>query len=112
MESKQDTRYNGWENYETWLVKLWLDNNHPTYDLYHEWLNDAKEQAVIEDRDNHSEFLTIEDDTKRILADTIKEWIEGNNPLNDTANFYTDLLNAALSEVNYFEIAENIMSET
>ena len=108
IESK---KYNGWKNYETWNIKLWLDNDHPSYDLYHEWLNDAKEAAIIEDKENHSEFLTIEDHTKRILADKIKEYTEENNPLNDTANVYTDLLNSALSEVDYYEIAENIMTD-
>ena len=108
IESK---KYNGWKNYETWNIKLWLDNDHPSYDLYHEWLNDAKEAAIIEDKENHSEFLTIEDHTKRILADKIKEYTEENNPLNDTANVYTDLLNSALSEVDYYEIEENIMSD-
>lgn len=92
---KQDTRYNGWKNYETWAVKLWLDNAHPN--LYHEWLEDAKKQ-----KDNQ--------DHTRILADIIKEWIEENNPLN-TANLYADLLNAALSEVDYREIAESLASE-
>lgn len=93
---KQDTRYNGWKNYETWAVKLWLDNDH--YDLYHEWLEDAKKQ-----KDNQ--------DHTRILADIIKEWIEENNPLN-TANLYADLLNAALSVVDYREIAESLVNET
>ena len=26
-----DSTYNGWKNYETWNVKLWLDNEQGTY---------------------------------------------------------------------------------
>jgi hypothetical protein len=28
--SEKDARYNGWTNYETWAVKLWIDNDEAT----------------------------------------------------------------------------------
>ena len=28
-----DTSYNGWENYETWNVALWINNNEALYNL-------------------------------------------------------------------------------
>jgi hypothetical protein len=28
-----DISYNGWENYETWNVALWINNNQYLYDL-------------------------------------------------------------------------------
>tara|TARA_B100001093_G_scaffold203433_1_gene195472 strand:- start:305 stop:610 length:306 start_codon:yes stop_codon:yes gene_type:complete len=31
--SMTDTTYNGWTNYETWNVALWLDNDRYYYDL-------------------------------------------------------------------------------
>ena len=92
----QDNRYNGWKNYETWAVISWLENDHLTYDIYNEWL-----EYGYKDNQDHA----------RTLADTIKEWIQQNNPLNN-ASLYTDLLNAALSEVDYYEIAEFLLNET
>ena len=49
----------------------------------------------------------------------LKNWIDEDNPLSgdnvrhsaDTAGLYTDLLNAALSEVNWREIAENWLED-
>jgi hypothetical protein len=32
--------YNGWTNYETWLVKLWIDNDEGSY---HYWTERARE---------------------------------------------------------------------
>ena len=28
-----DTSYNGWENYETWNVALWINNDQGLYDI-------------------------------------------------------------------------------
>lgn len=28
---RTDTQYNGWKNWETWNVALWLSNDHPLY---------------------------------------------------------------------------------
>jgi hypothetical protein len=39
------------------------------------------------------------------------DWIEQLNPLADEANLFSDLINAALGEVNWYEIAETFLSE-
>ena len=33
MVVEQDTTYNGWKNYETWNVILWLDNDEGLYNI-------------------------------------------------------------------------------
>ena len=32
-----DTSYNGWTNYETWNVSLWLRNDEPLYRIAQMW---------------------------------------------------------------------------
>jgi hypothetical protein len=41
------------------------------------------------------------------IADTLKDYIEEMNPLSNDASMWSDLLGAALSEVDWFEIAEH-----
>jgi hypothetical protein len=31
-----DKGYNGWSNYETWNVKLWIDNDEGSYEMWRE----------------------------------------------------------------------------
>ena len=84
--------YNGYSNYQTWCVSLWLDNEQYTY----ESIRDAAKITT----------------TKYGLAAFIREYVNAEHPLADQASMFTDLLDHALANVNYEEIAENIMSES
>lgn len=95
--------YNGYTNYETWAVNLWLQNDQGLYNTIKEFVNDAKENSEA------SEYLTKEQETVYALENTIKEFIEESAP--EVEGVWADLLNAALSEVNWKEIAENWLSE-
>lgn len=93
--------YNGWTNYETWNVKLWMDNDEGSNSY---WVERA--EALVEKCGNSEEDRA---DAATGLAEEIKDQFEESNPLPDSG-VYTDLLNAALSEVNWFEIAESYVS--
>jgi hypothetical protein len=97
------TTYNGWSNYETWAVKLWLDNDEGTYNY---WSDRAKE--IIRDP-RLSEYLTIEQTARQDLADELKREHEENAP--EVSGVFSDLLNAALSEVEWSEIAESMLAD-
>jgi hypothetical protein len=87
--------YNGWKNYETWLVALWINNDQGTQEIA---LDMARQYKGME----HENYE---------LSHALKDWIEEQNPLSDNADLFTDLLNAALSEVDWYEIAESFFED-
>jgi len=88
-----DERYQGWTNYETWAVKLWIDNEESSQEYWN--------GRAIEIQSKHQ---TLD------LADELKEAFDESNPLEE-ADVYTDLLNSARSEVDWYEIAESIIKD-
>lgn len=91
--------YNGWTNYETWLVKLWMDNEQGTQEYFNEQADEVLERDP-DDEDN---------DRIRTLAEIIKEQHEESLP--KLEGFAADLMNAALSEVNWEEIANSLIED-
>ena len=94
-----DKKYNGWNNYETWATALWIDNDYGSYQYRCELVEQVKKEH--EEKENR----------ENCLASNLKDWIESQNPIADSANLFTDLLNSALSEVDWQEIAENFLAE-
>jgi hypothetical protein len=41
----EDKRYNGWANYETWAVNLWIDNCQGTQEYWNERAQEALQRA-------------------------------------------------------------------
>jgi len=104
----EDKRYNGWTNYETWNVALWIDNDQSSYSQRQELAQQAWDDAESE-RGYSSQ--TREDSAKYLLSKALESWIEEDNPLASDASLFSDLLSAALSEVNWYEIAENFLED-
>lgn len=96
--------YNGWKNYETWCFKLWLDNDESSHNYWTERAREYHKESLENGRSN--DYWTNEEFAQFNLADQLKEWAEENNPLGDDASMWTDLLNAALSEIDWVEIAQ------
>jgi hypothetical protein len=95
-----DKRYNGWTNYETWCVKLWLDNDQETYNYWYDMAMEAW-------HDNDKEL----EPAAHVLRKQLKDEINEANPLAEDASMFSDLLSAALSEVNWYEIAETYLED-
>ena len=84
------TDYNGWTNYQTWVINLWLNNDSGTCDYILELADEALETEY----------------PKATLMDSIKEYIEEYNPITE-ASLYSDLMQSAIDSANYYEIAEH-----
>lgn len=85
--------YNGWENYETWNVALWIGNEQYT---------DEQARELCDGLDKYD------------AGQELKEFVESMpdvEPVLENASMASDLLGAALSEVNWSSIAEHYIDD-
>ena len=107
----EEKTYNGWTNYETWAVNLWIDNDQGSYTYWREQAGSHYENVA--DCDSVHEGLWSHRSAARSkLAEQIKDEFEDASPLADQANVYSDLLTAALGEVDWHEIADHLLNDT
>jgi len=104
LKKRAGDGYQGWTNYETWSVNLWLTSEPDTVSTIDGVIDELKTNAPGED---DIDDQGIKEDMVYKLSEWIKDYVEDNSPLNDQASMYSDLLNGAISVVNYREIAEN-----
>ena len=98
--------YNGWTNYETWLVALWLDNEQGSYDYWRE--------AALEAYRSPAENRYMDPDARRrlTLVERLRTEIKDEGiPDELSSGLYSDLLNAALSEVDWYDLARHYLDE-
>ena len=93
-----EREYNGWTNYETWVVKLWIDNDQGSQEY---WLHAARQAR------KHN--VTNPDAARYELQELLKDEHEEQSP--EVVGVYADLLNASLCEVNWREIAKNLLTD-
>lgn len=94
----------GFENDETQLVALWIDNTQETLD---HWLNIAERAYIDSDENEYLDDLTRAQFT---LARFMEEEYEGGAPdLNN--DFYQQLFDAAFERVNWRELANHYLEK-
>jgi hypothetical protein len=109
MERKE---YNGWTNYETWCVNLWMSNDEGSDGYYREIAQEIYDESEQEDRADGSPLFTREEVATRILSDRLKdEHEERQSELTGITGVFADLLSGALSEVDWYEIAEHYIED-
>lgn len=93
--------YNGWTNYETWLVNLWITNDQGSYEVSQDMAREAWEERQA------SAYATAEQEAKYVLAGKIKDWVEEmvDHEVVSPSGLVRDLVTGALGEVNWGEIA-------
>ncbi len=102
-----DKKYNGWTNYETWLVKLWIDNDKGSQNFWQEEAQRIYGEAEADDTFSQAEKAALS------LDEYLKEWHEeiAEQSGVPTTGFVADLFNAAMSEVNWHEIAVSLIED-
>jgi len=96
-------RYNGWTNYETWDVHLWLSNEEDTQRAWERNAFTCWEQA-----EEHASYQSRSDKARQLLGDQLREATE-DHPLIDSPGVYCDILSCAIGRVNWDEIADALM---
>jgi hypothetical protein len=91
------SEYNGYTNYETWCVSLWIDNDQGSHQYWNERAREEWEEAGEDSRDARS-----------ALASALEDYHAEDKP--GTAGVYSDLLTRALGVVDWYEIADNILA--
>ncbi len=104
-----DKTYNGWTNYETWLVKLWMDNDQGSGEFWAEESEIAFRDCVPSKWNTRAQQARI--NLAEALKDRHEEYCHEALPKSLHASFIMDLLNGALSEVNWHEIAESLLTD-
>ena len=110
-----DETYNGWKNYQTWAVGMFLDGNYDGPGTYYgtiETVRDAIEDVEL--TGPRSEYWTAEESTLYAVADSLKDYVEElTNPHMDrrrppsaAGRLVADLFGAALQSVDWNELAE------
>ena len=85
-----DDGYNGWTNYETWAMALWIDN-----DAWSQ--NWALEIATEANGDRYDCAYALKDGMEETMPEVESVW--------------ADLLNAAWSEIDWYEIADAYLAQ-
>lgn len=95
--------YNGYTNYETWAVALWIDNEQSTQEYWAEQAQACWDDATI------TEFTTREQNAVHRLAEQLKE--EHEEAMPEVEGVWADLLNAAFGSVDWYDIARTMLGE-
>ena len=103
--------YNGWANYETWAVKLWMDNEESGCTLQQELLEQAQNTPYDEEDERIWAGESVTRRTRFILAGLLEDYVTDNNPLADTPSMYSDLMMSAINSVDWDEIASHIIDD-
>ena len=98
-----DTTYNGWTNYETWLVNLWLSNDEGIWTMLVE----------LASRTGSKTAFGFTSDRASVLADELPDFVNGYiyDDTIEPSGLPADLIGAALSRVNWGEMAESYCAD-
>ena len=100
-------KHNGWANYETFIVFSWMNNTPEFQRFFMNMWRESYGQAGERD------YFTKEEEAVIIMSEKLKEYFEDwmYNESEDMSGVFKDLLNGALSDVDWWEIASHSQEE-
>lgn len=105
--------HNGWSSYETWNVKLWIDNEQSSQEYWQEqalkWLVEIGSGNPDTFPNDFPASFTLEERAMLRLSKQLET--EHEESLPELSGFAADLLNAAMNEVNWHEIAKSLIED-
>ena len=89
--------YNGCANYETWCIHMWLTNDD-------EGIYDECREAAEEQSEPYELMSWLKEHVEYLAELTVPD-------LFTSGGFVSDLYQAAISEVDWYEIADSFLAE-
>ena len=93
--------YNGWTNYETWAVNLWMSDSEMQAGY---WQGVA--EAIVSEYSDESEVDHLAQATRE-LAEQMKNEYQSEMP--EVSGVWADLLGSAIERVDWREIAAHLV---
>jgi hypothetical protein len=106
--------YNGWVNYETWNMNLWLTNDSGFYEVANETIKD-----IVESESSYEGYSNID---KNDLTYKVSSWLEeyanamwmedfSSCNFNHSYGPLGDIATAAWNEIQWHDIAEHLVND-
>lgn len=104
---KHQSGYNGWANYETWAVVLWLENDEASSRFWRKAARDAARDAATDPAVTGG-WMTADGAARYRLSERLHESL-ADELVAGVYDLSADLLGAALQEVDWGEVADNFL---
>lgn len=104
--------YQGWKNYPTWCIALWINNEESSYRNWRDVAQDCWDESLdcklsgLPGTDAIMERFNV---AKCYLSERLKDHFEDACPKLD--GFWADLTQHALDEVHWFEVATSLLED-
>lgn len=101
MNQEKTSTFNGWSSRATWAVNLWITNDQDSYFRWRNRVNALLRESPTQNR-IHSVLARLAEEIRDVTEDecAIKK-----------GGLAADLMNGALAEVDWHEIAQTFLDE-
>ena len=82
------TTYNGWANYETWNISLYINNEYSLYKLACDWVSERKQLGLVV---SYNAFIPVLEQGGKITPDGVS-WMEPIADADELSEMLNDLV--------------------